>query len=93
MKDTQQEIDRLFKIGGNTPEGCRNIMLTLNDMMDNDKYDRSLIIEANNKALRKCRALQLRESQIAWVGELRKHLKKKSKSCKRHWMGKLYRNK
>lgn len=70
MKDTQREIDQLFKIAGHTPKGYRHIMLTLNDMMDNDKYDRTLIIEANNKALRKCRALQLRESQIAWAGQL-----------------------
>ena len=70
MKDTQREIDRLFKIAGHTVEGYRQIMLTFNDMMGNDDYDRSLIIDANHKAVRKCRALQLRESQIAWAGEL-----------------------
>lgn len=66
MKDTQQEIDRLFKKAGHTVPGYRQIMKTLNDMMDNDQYDRSLIIEANHKAYRKCLALRFRKMDLAW---------------------------
>jgi len=68
MKNTQQEIDRLFKIAGHTVPGYRQIMKTLNDMMDNDDYDRSLIIEANHEAYRKCLALRFRQTDMAWGG-------------------------
>lgn len=71
MTDTQQEINRLFKIAGHTTDGYRSIMDTLNEMMSNDKYDNKLLIEASGKAFKKCLDLRMEENKIAWGEEFK----------------------
>ena len=69
MNDTERALTLLWKVAGNTPRGCVALMQTLDDMMDNEDYDRNMIIDAHQLAFVRCQELQIIENDESWGGK------------------------
>ena len=70
QETTEHALVMLWKIASHTVGGCVAIMKTINDLMDDDDYDRELLISAHELAFSECQRMQIKDSQMAWAGEL-----------------------
>jgi hypothetical protein len=71
-ESTEHALKMIKEIAFHTVDGCVKAMKTLDDMIGDDRYDQTLVVNARALAFEECQKIQPKEGQEAWCGELNK---------------------